>query len=359
MKLVILGASISSAARGSDRAAAFRALVRELGRSGHEVLYLERSPPSRAPREVLAPSQHGSIRRYRDLADLKARFAQAVRGADAVIVCSRLPQGAALGDWVLETAAGISVFYDLDPTMAAAARTDLTPSAIRRYRLYLSVAGGPLLRQLERELGSPCARTLYRFCDPEQFYPERRQEESWDLGYLGGHCPERRPRLEALLLEPARRWRSGRFVIAGAGHPVVGSPSNVSHRKRVPYQARRGFYGSLRYTLCLAQAAALGAGYAPSVRLFEAAASGAPMIADDWPGLDALFSPGEEVLLVQRPEEVLVFLTEVPDTARRAMGELARRRVLTQHTAAHRAVELVEHLESVVAGQALPLQGLG
>ena len=43
----------------------------------------------------------------------------------------------------------------------------------------------------------------------------------------------------------------------------------------------------------------------PSVRLFEAAACGTPIISDHWEGLDSLFSPGEEILVARDGHEVL------------------------------------------------------
>ena len=47
------------------------------------------------------------------------------------------------------------------------------------------------------------------------------------------------------------------------------------------------------------------AGHSPSVRLFEAAASGAPIISDRWPGLEALFEPGSAIVVAGGPDEVL------------------------------------------------------
>jgi spore maturation protein CgeB len=92
----------------------------------------------------------------------------------------------------------------------------------------------------------------------------------------------------------------------------------------------------------------IAAGYAPSVRLFEAAACGVPIISDWWEGLDSFFTPGEEILIARTGEEVLRILRHTPEATRRAMAAAARRKVLGRHTAAHRAAEL----ESYIAGAA-------
>ncbi|HEX5513820.1 MAG TPA: glycosyltransferase [Gammaproteobacteria bacterium] len=360
MKIVILGLSITSS-WGNGHATTYRGLVRELVRAGHEVLFLERDVPWYAAHRDLPEPPYGSTRLYQDLDDLQQRFEGDVRTADAVIVGSFVPEGVAVGDWVLTTAGGIPAFYDIDTpvTLARLVRGEhdyLAPSQIPRYQLYLSFTGGPTLRRLEQQYGSPCARALYCSFDPELYYPEDAVPQ-WDLGYLGTYSPDRQPRVDALLLEPARRWPAGRFAVAGAQYPPdIAWSANVAYREHIPPSQHRAFYNAQRFTLNVTRDDMIRAGYAPSVRLFEAAACATPVISDDWPGIETLFSPGEEILLAHRPEEVLVFLTEIPDVARRAMGQQARQRVLARHTAAHRAAELIDYLEETVAGEMLPLQ---
>jgi spore maturation protein CgeB len=78
-------------------------------------------------------------------------------------------------------------------------------------------------------------------------------------------------------------------------------------------------------------------GWAPSTRLFEAAASGACTISDTWPGLDSLFEPDREVLLADSCADVLRHLDGLSDARRRALGRAARERVLREHTYEQRA----------------------
>jgi spore maturation protein CgeB len=92
------------------------------------------------------------------------------------------------------------------------------------------------------------------------------------------------------------------------------------------------------------------AGHSPSVRLFEAAACGTPILSDRWEGLDAILTPGAEIALAEAPEDVLAALGW-PEERRRAMADAARKRVLAEHTAAHRAGELESHLRAAIAGR--------
>jgi spore maturation protein CgeB len=93
----------------------------------------------------------------------------------------------------------------------------------------------------------------------------------------------------------------------------------------------------------------VAAGWSPSVRLFEAAACGVPVISDDWPGLDSFFVPGKEILVAHEPHDVLIALANTGDGARDTIGRRARERVLAAHTARHRANELEQHLAAAMA----------
>ena len=81
-------------------------------------------------------------------------------------------------------------------------------------------------------------------------------------------------------------------------------------------------------------------GYSPSVRLFEAAACGVPIISDWWPGLDEFFLPEHEILVAGNADEALCYLRELPEIERLGLACRARDRVLSCHTAEHRAVAL-------------------
>jgi len=81
-------------------------------------------------------------------------------------------------------------------------------------------------------------------------------------------------------------------------------------------------------------------GYSPSIRLFEAAACGCPVISDWWEGLDTFFDVDNEILVARSAETMLTYLVDLGVNEREAIGQRARDRVLAQHTAIHRAAEL-------------------
>jgi spore maturation protein CgeB len=69
-----------------------------------------------------------------------------------------------------------------------------------------------------------------------------------------------------------------------------------------------------------------------------------PILSDAWPGLDAFFAPGDEILVARSGDDTLDALA-LDDAALAAMARRARERVLDQHTAEHRARELEMLLE--------------
>jgi spore maturation protein CgeB len=320
------------------------------------VLFLEHDVPWYAANRDLPRPPYGTTELYRSLSDLDRRFRSRVRTADAVILGSYVQQGEAAAEWMLRHARGVTAFYDIDTpvTLAKLARGDyeyLHPRVIPRFDLYLSFTGGPTLGRLERQLGAQRALPLFCSCDPELYFPEEGPEEPrWDLGYLGTYSDDRQPTVEALLLEPARRLPDRRFAVAGPSYPAqVAWPANVDRFEHLPPGEHRAFYNRQRFTLNVTRTDMRRAGYSPSIRLFEAAACGTPIVSDAWPGLESFFEPDREILVAASRADVERILRDLPEAARRRIGDRARRRVLAEHTAAHRAATLESYLRQAAA----------
>jgi spore maturation protein CgeB len=348
MRLVVLGLSLSSS-WGNGHATTFRALLKAFAARGHDVLFLERDLPWYASHRDLVDPPYCKLEFYAGLAEL-AIHEQAIEHADAVIVGSYVPEGVEVGRWVQGIARGIRAFYDIDTpvTLAKLDRSDfeyLAPDLIPRYDLYLSFTGGPSLQRLVHRYGSPDARALYCSVDPERYGPMR-LDPRWDLSYLGTYSPDRQPTLERLLIEPARRAPHLKFAVAGPQYPAgIDWPANVERIDHVAPADHPRFYASSRFTLNVTRADMVRAGYSPSVRLFEAAATETPIISDEWPGLTAIFRPDREIVLASGPEQVLRVLEGMDEDGRQRLAAAARHRVLAEHTAAHRAGELEEAIE--------------
>jgi spore maturation protein CgeB len=357
LSIVILGLSITSS-WGNGHATTFRGLVRELAARGHHVLFLERDRPWYAANRDLPAPEYCETAIYSSVEALQRRFASEVRRADFVMVGSYVPDGIDVGEWVTATATGVTAFYDIDTpvTLVSLECGDaeyLSRALVRRYRMYLSFTGGPTLRRIETEYGSPLARPLYCSVDPAVYFPDPIAAR-WDLGYMGTYSEDRQPTVERLMLAPARSWTDGRFVIAGPQYPTRAAwPANLDYIEHLAPDRHCRFYNRQRFTLNVTRTAMVAAGYSPSVRLFEAAACEVPIISDYWPGLESFFTIGSEILVARSADEVLRSIRKTPEAERLAIARRARTRVLAEHTAAHRAAQLESYVVGLLGVQAL------
>jgi spore maturation protein CgeB len=339
---VFLGLSITSS-WGNGHATTYRGLLKELARRGHRVTFLERDVPWYASNREFETLPYCGIALYSTLDELKDRFTAMIRTADVVVVGSYVPEGIAIGRWVTSVASHATAFYDIDTPVTLADLESGTCEYIardlyRKYDLYFSFTGGPTLHFIERRLGSPCARALYCSVDPALYYPERRPAK-WDVAYLGTYAADRHPALEQLLLKVAQGHAERRFAVAGPQYPQdIIWPLNVERIEHLPAARHREFYNSQKFTLNVTRRQMIRAGYSPSVRLFEAAACGVPILTDEWAGLETFFDPGSEILPVSSSADVASYLL-MPDEQRLQIAEKARVRTLGFHTAAVRAEE--------------------
>lgn len=345
LNLVVIGLALSSA-WGNGHATTYRALLKGVHARGHRVTFLERDVPWYAANRDLPKPDFCTLHLYRSVEDLRQRFGTRVRDADAVIVGSYVPDGVSVARWVQETAKGPTLYYDIDTpvTMAKLARGDfeyITPELIAGFDIYLSFSGGPVLERLERECGARRAAPLYCSVDPERHRPELMVGARWDLSYLGTYSADRQPKLERLLIEVAEQCPRHRFVVAGPQYDKsIRWPANVERIEHLAPAEHKEFYSASRFTLNITRSDMTTAGYSPSVRLFEAAACGVPVISDEWPGLESFFRPGEEILTASDCEDVKALITQMKEADRFRIGRRARRRVLAEHSGEKRAREL-------------------
>lgn len=349
MKIVIIGLSVTSS-WGNGHAVTYRSLMAELLRRGHQVLFLERDVPWYSEHRDLTGTLSTCVALYKDLEELQRLHNSEVRDAACVIVGSYVPEGLVIGEWVRSITEGIAAFYDID-TPVTIANIELEScdyldlASISRYDAYLSFTGGPLLHRIESEFGSPMARPLYCSVEPETYYPDEKTAR-WDLGYVGTYSDDRQPALDSLLLEAARRWPEGRFVVAGSQYPqTIAWPVNVGRILHLPPPAHVRFYNAQKFTLNLTRENMVKAGYSPSIRLFEGAACATPIITDYWQGLETFFRIGEEILTAVDTEDVLRLLRNTPESRLLEIGQNARRRVLAEHTPQHRVDALERYIE--------------
>lgn len=351
MKIVFIGLTISSS-WGNGHATTYRALLRELGLMGHDIYFLEHNKPWYSNNRDFDQSDDYQLEFYSSVKELQERFEPLLQSANMVIVGSFVPEGVEVCRWVLNRTNGITAFYDIDTPVTLLQLNEgkeeyISKTLIPGFDLYLSFSGGEVLQQLEKVYGAKNAKALFCSVDPSIYYPME-LDKQWNLGYLGTYSDDRQPVLEKLLVRTASHMQEKSFVVAGAGYPEnIPWPGNVERIQHLSPNLHREFYNRQHFTLNVTRQAMVQLGYSPSVRLFEAAACGVPIISDSWKGLTDLFEERKEIFIARSTEEVMDILRETSDEELKKVGEAARKKILNAHTAAHRAQELISYYEEV------------
>ncbi len=352
LKIVIFGLSVSSS-WGNGHAALWRGLIAGLLADGHRVDFFERDVPFYAQNRDLAELPDGGrLVLYPDWASALPAARLALDGADVALVTSYCPDALAALALIRDDGRVMCCFYDLD-TPVTLARLDagegvdyLGPDGLAAYDMVLSYTGGGALDALRDRLGARRVAPIYGSVNPALHRPvSTPAADRAALSYLGTYAADRQAALEALFIQPARLRPADRFVIGGAQYPPQFPwTDNIWFVRHLPPDRHPAFYCSSRITLNVTRAAMAAMGHCPSGRLFEAAACGTPILTDSWEGLDAFFTPGEEILVAYDTDGAMAAM-DLPDATLAAMARRARERTLAEHTAVSRARQMVAAFE--------------
>ncbi|HEY7388292.1 MAG TPA: glycosyltransferase [Bryobacteraceae bacterium] len=362
MKLVVFGLAVSSS-WGNGHATSWRGLIRALASLGHHVIFFERDQPFYAAHRDLWELPDAELILYPNWQDVRDTARRRLAEADVAMVTSFCPDAIPATEEVLDSAARIRCFYDFDTGTTLEALRVGRPVAyipergLGDFDLVLSCTGGAALQQLKTQLGARHVAPLYASVDPEIHHPAQPEARFRSaLSFLGSYSAGRQETMDVLFLEPARRRPDWRFVIGGPQYPSdFPRLENIAFIPHVPSAEHPAFYCSAKLTLNATRKAVAELGYCPSARLFEAAACGAPIVSDEWEGLDYFFEPGEEILVARTTGHVMDAL-EMGGEELARMGRAARERALAAHTARHRAAELENILEAALS---LPVEIAG
>jgi spore maturation protein CgeB len=356
MKIVVFGLSITSA-WGNGHATTFRALFEALHRRGHDITFYEKDVEWYASNRDLPEPPYCKLRLYEDWTEIVAEARRELADADVGLVGSYFPDGIRAIDELLDSRADVKAFYDIDtPITVAALRQNgkaeyLDARQVSGFDVYFSFTGGPMLQEIKSRFGARAAVPLYCSFDPREY---RRfgvnKRFACDLSYMGTYAPDRQAKLEELLVRPAEQLPKMKFIVAGPQYPKqIHWPKNVRRIVHLNPRWHARFYSSARLTLNVTRREMVIAGYSPSVRLFEAAACGATIVSDNWPGLDSFFTAGPQILLPTDATDVIRYLT-LSDAELHRIGEAAQQRVIAEHTSQVRAAEFEAAVEKARAG---------
>ncbi|WP_375767790.1 glycosyltransferase [Archangium gephyra] len=349
LRIAFFGASLVSA-WWNGAAMYYRGLLRALHARGHQITFYEPALPERQRRRDLpvAPDWATVVVYSVEGTGGLERCLEEARDADVVVKASNV---GFRDDWldarVLELKSGRTqvVYWDLDAPVTlermAGNPEDAFRALVPRYDRVFTQGGGDPVVLAYRDLGARECVPIYSAVDPDVHQPVLAEQRlDCDLALLEDRLPDLERRVESFFLRAADLLPDKRFLLGGEGWGDRPRPSNVRYVGCVPPRDCNALRCSARSVLDISRDGMARFGFSPAPRLFEAAGAGACLITDAWEGIELFLEPGRECLVAQDGLEVAEAVLCLTDDGVRELGQAARRRVLAEHTYAHRALQV-------------------
>lgn len=346
VSIAFWGSSLVSA-YWNGAATYYRGLLRALAARGHRITFFEPDAFDRQQHRDLADPDWARVVVYDPLGDLAPHFADSDR-ADLVVKASGI---GVLDDHLAQALVARRrpgqqvIFWDVDAPATLAAldegREAVLAEVLGDFDGVFTYGGGPPVVRAYHARGARFVRPIYNAVDPSTHHPVAPTSRyGADLALLANRLPDRETRLRTYFMDVAAAMPDLRFLLGGNGWQPEDVTSNVTLLGHVAPGEHNALNCSARLVLNVSRQDMARMGYSPATRVFEAAGAGACLVSDTWEGIGQFLEPGREVLLAEHGDDVARWLADV-DTERACdIGERARRRVLAEHTYAHRAVDV-------------------
>jgi spore maturation protein CgeB len=350
--IAFFGSSLVSA-YWNGAATYYRGIIRALHARGHRVTFYEPDAYGRQEhRDIEDPPWARVVVYAGEGLDGVGAALEDAKDADVVVKAS----GVGVFDAFLEREVVMLksdqrtvIFWDVDAP-ATLDRLDGDPAdpfaaLVPRYDLVLTYGGGdPVVEAYQRHGARTCV-PIYNALDPvSHFCVPRDPRFEADLAFLGNRLPDRESRVDEFFFRAAASAADVRFLLGGAGWDDKERPANVSYVGHVFTADHNAFNCTPRAVLNISRESMARYGYSPATRVFEAAGASACLITDAWRGIETFLEPGTEVLVAEDGAEVAALLRELTPERAASIGAAASRRVLGEHTYAHRAAQVEEIL---------------
>jgi len=219
------------------------------------------------------------------------------------------------------------------------------------------LAFGDAIRRIYIEgFGVKRTWTFHEAADTAHFFPRIAEKET-DVVWIGNWGDDERTReLEEFLMRPASELQGTAFAVHGVRYSQLAlarlAQSNIQFRGYLPNLEAPQMYARSKISLHVPRRFyANGLSGVPTIRVFEALASGSPLVCAPWNDSEGLFRPGQDYVCVPDSRAMIAELRNLlrDDRARQQLAASGLETIRAHHTCAHRAQQLLEichHLES-------------
>ena len=352
MKIAFFGSSLVSA-YWNGAATYYRGIISALHKRGHQITFYEPDAYERQQNRDIEDPEYATVRVYEPTEEAASAMLKEAATADLIVKAS----GVGVLDEFLEAAVlegrregQLVVFWDVDaPATLHRVKTvenDPFRALIPQYDYIFTYGGGdPVVQQYEA-LGAAACIPIYNALDPETHHPVPAQEKfACDLAFLGNRLPDREKRVEEFFLKAATLMPEKKFLLGGSGWGDKPVTPNVNYLGHVGTNDHNAFNCTPMAILNISRESMASNGFSPATRVFEAAGAGACIITDCWEGIELFLEPDKEVLVAKNGVDVADLLQDLSPEKAKAIGEAARKRILSEHTYDHRAKQFEEILE--------------
>ena len=358
MKIAFYGSSLLSS-YWNGAATYYRGLLRDLAGRGYDITFYEPDAFDRQQhRDIDAPEWAKSVV-YPATPEALAKVLSEARAADIVVKASGVGVfDSELLEGIVEHSRddALRLFWDVD----AAATLDemrgdeshVVHRMLPALDMVLTYGGGPPVIEAYEGFGARRCVPVYNALDPTTHHPVPRDDRfASDLAFLGNRLPDREARVEEFFLAPAAMLSDRSFLIGGNGWETKAMPDNVRHLGHVYTHQHNAFNCTPLAVLNVARDSMAHVGFSPATRVFEAAGAAACLITDAWEGIEQFLTPDEEVLVARDGSDVAEHVRTLTPERAKAIGQAALKRVLAEHTYAHRGAQVDALFRERLAGQ--------
>jgi spore maturation protein CgeB len=347
MKIAFYGSSLLSS-YWNGAATYYRGLLRDLAGRGYQITFYEPDAFGRQQhRDIDPPEWARSVVWPADEAGLRSVLAEA---ADADIVVKANGVGvfdAELLQGVIANSRddALRIFWDVDAAATLDEMRGDESHVVRRLLgsldMVLTYGGGPPVVDAYEGFGARRCVPVYNALDPTTHHPvDPDPAFAADLAFLGNRLPDREARVEEFFLRAASALPESGFLIGGNGWETKPMPGNVRHLGHVYTHQHNAFNCTPLAVLNVARDSMANVGFSPATRVFEAAGAAACLITDAWEGIEDFLAPDAEVLVARDGQDVADHVAALTPERAREIGQAALRRVLAEHTYAHRGEQV-------------------
>jgi spore maturation protein CgeB len=216
------------------------------------------------------------------------------------------------------------------------------------------LAFGEAIRKIyEQGFGLQRAWTFHEAADTAHFHRIANDKKT-DVIWVGNWGDEERTReLQEYLIDPLSKL-SATAAVHGVRYPPSAkdrlSRAGIDFRGYLPNLHAPQVYGETLLTLHVPRRFyANGLSGVPTIRVFEALACGIPLLCAPWTDTEGLFTANEDYLVVPDGAAMTAEIRRlIADAAARSqIAERGMRTILSRHTCAHRAQQLLDICEEL------------